>query len=141
MNKLDELYFGKEKRQHVKEFGALLCIISCIITGIIFYKHGITCTSIISISIGLFILLIAYTATAIFLPLWEVWMKFAHYLGMVMTNVILTIAWIVVMVPIAILLKVMGKKVIDSRFDRSLKTYWEDRDDKSNDFQLLERQF
>ena len=142
MNELNELYFGKPKRQHVKEFGAIFCIIGCIIASFIIYKRGAVTTGASLFAFGgIIFAILAYTQTKMMLPLWAGWMKFAHYLGFFVTNIILYIAWIFMMVPIAILLKIFGKKVIDTRYDKSLESYWEDRTEKQNDFSLLERQF
>lgn len=74
-------------------------------------------------------------------PLWKGWMAFAHKLSLVMTFAILSFAWTVVMMPMALLLKVLRIKVMDTSYKTGAATYWENRDPKFDNFKLLERQF
>ena len=65
----------------------------------------------------------------------------ARKINVVMTFIILSIAWTIVVVPISLLLRIIGKKVMDMSYDLSAQSYWETRDEKLNDFKHLERQF
>jgi hypothetical protein len=75
------------------------------------------------------------------MPVWYYWMKFALALGAFMTLVIITLAWIIMFIPIGILFKLIGKRTVNISFKSSSDSYWEQREDKYNDFKLLERQF
>jgi uncharacterized membrane protein (DUF485 family) len=137
---LDQLYFGKPKRQHLREFG---CLFGAIFGGIAAYQmyHGNLDTSygfIVATTVCAFL---AYTAPIVLYPLWSGWMAFANGLGHVMSFVFVGITWVVMAVPLAFLLRLIGKKVMDLSFDRSVESYWEEREEKQHDFQLLERQF
>jgi hypothetical protein len=44
-------------------------------------------------------------------------------------------------IPVGVLFKLIGKKTIDSTYNKKATTYWEKRDKKHSDFKLLERQF
>ena len=58
-----------------------------------------------------------------------------------MTGVILSVLWTLAMIPLAILLRMIGKRVMDVTYRTSVDTYWETRTDAMNDFKLLERQY
>jgi hypothetical protein len=66
----------------------------------------------------------------------------ALLLSKVMTPLILAVMWAIAVVPTAVALRVAGIRIIDMRFrDESAPTYFKTRDPKSNDFELLKRQF
>lgn len=60
-------------------------------------------------------------------PLNRIWMSLAIILGFIMSRVILTILFYLVLTPIAILAKIVGKKFIVMKYDKSANTYWEKR--------------
>ena len=90
---------------------------------------------------SVFLYAVGRWAPAVLYPVWNGWMKFAHYLSIVMTTFILMVAWAIALIPIAILLKIMRIKVMNMTFRQPVDTYWENREDRHNDFKLLERQF
>jgi hypothetical protein len=51
-------------------------------------------------------------------------MKFAEIMGAIMTRVILTLSFYVVITPFGLLLRLMGKDLLDIRMDRPRDTYW-----------------
>lgn len=138
---LDELWHRKSIRQHVREFAVIFSIIFLVVAGYNIHMRGSTVvvTSLIGAA-GLFLFL-GYCLPLILHPVWKAWMGFAHVLGIVMTTVILSIAWTVVVIPTAVLLKLTGKYVMDLRYNADVESYWDEREDKQNDFILLERQF
>lgn len=60
-------------------------------------------------------------------PLNKIWMSLAIILGFFMSRVILTILFYLVLTPIALLAKLVGKKFIVLKYDKSAETYWENR--------------
>lgn len=138
---LDEISFGKPIRRHVWEFACIFALIGCAVAAWILYKGGSFATGAGLITAAAVLLMTGAFAPTVLLPVWRSWMLFAHYLGIVMSTLIVAIAWTIMLVPVAILLKLIGKKVMDLSFDRSVSSYWEERDQKYHDFKLLERQF
>ncbi len=68
-------------------------------------------------------------------------MKMAHYLSIVMTFVILSVAWTIGFVPMAYLLKILRIKPMNLSYKAKVSTYWETRDTKYDDFKRLELQY
>ena len=136
---LDQLYYGRPKRIHVSEFGAIIAIILFIIAG--FKAYGGNALSASSwILVGIVIAETGYRLPAVLYPIWKGWMKFAHVLGAIMTFLILTVGWFLLVIPTALALRVFRIKVMDLRFNADVESYWEPRADKLHDFKLLERQ-
>lgn len=141
LNYLDEKSFGKPIRQHVKEFGALFGLIALLFIGYAMYKSLALYLVAIGAVAAVFFIGSGYLFPAVLHPAWKAWMGMAHYMGIVMTTLILSIAWIIVVIPVAVLLKVVKKKVMDLTYDPAIESYWNDRADKYHDFKLLENQF
>lgn len=138
---LEELLFNKPIRQHVKEFGILFGIIFFIVGAWLMYKAFPLEFGLSLIGLGAVSALMGYQTPNLLYPLWKGWMAFAHVLGTIMTTVILGIAWTLLVIPFAVALKVLGKKVMDMSFDRTRASYWQDREEKQHDFKRLEQQF
>ena len=138
---LDELQFRKPVRRHVAEFAAVFALIMVIVAGSGAY-HGKPLSTVFTwIAAAMVLLLLGYKTPGVLHPLWKGWMKFAHVLGLVMTTLILAVAWTIALIPTAMGLKIFGIKVMDTTYGAKVSTYWETRDPKENDFQLLKRQF
>jgi hypothetical protein len=71
----------------------------------------------------------------------RVWMTFALVLGFVMTRVILTLVFFLVLTPIALVLRVLGKHVLDPGPDENVESYWKPRPDPAPAHERLERSF
>ncbi|MBP9839197.1 MAG: hypothetical protein KBC84_10865 [Proteobacteria bacterium] len=113
----------------LREFGEVMTLACLIFTLIGFYK--IRTFSMVSLSlllIGLVFLSLAFFAPRILAPAERVWMKFAEKLGAVMTFLILILSYFLVFTPIALLLKIMGKDLLQRKLDSSAKSYWSDID-------------
>ena len=138
---LDELWFRKPIRKHLSEFAVVFALIFTLIGGFVVYNNGLVIRSIYWFGGSLFLLFLGFYFPHALHPFWKGWMKFAHVLNKFVTGIILSFMWIVVLVPIAFLLKIIGKKVMDLSYDPSVETYWEEREAKLHDFKLIERQF
>jgi hypothetical protein len=51
-------------------------------------------------------------------------MKIARALGVVMTTIILTLTFFLVMTPMGLLLRLMGKDLLGMRGDPAIASYW-----------------
>lgn len=136
---ISDSWLGKPVTKHVKDFGILIGAIFLIISAFKMYKGS--SILIPTTYIGLLFVLGGLYMPRLLMPVWYYWMKFALALGTFMTLVIVTLAWIIMFIPIGILFKLIGKRTVNLSFKSSSDTYWEQREDKYNDFKLLERQF
>ncbi len=142
LSALDELSFSKPIRQHVREFGALMAVVACVIA----YFHGKNdaaglISDLVIVGTGLMIYGLGVFAPSVLKPVWQGWMKFAHYLGIIMTAIILVTMWTLIVIPMGVAVRLFKVKIMDMRFRAPVLTYWEDRSDEMNDFKLLERQW
>lgn len=74
-------------------------------------------------------------------PLYIIWMTFAAILGWIMTRLILTLLFYVIITPIGIMLKVIGKDVLEIKKQAVKESYWNQRDINLEKNQNYEKQF
>ena len=141
LDSLEVVTFRKTARQHVREFGAIFALVACVISLVKMYRGADLSVSLYWIEGGLGFATASYIAPSIVYPLWKIWMQFAHYLGAVMSTILVSAVWAITFLPLGIIFKIFGKKVLDLRFRAPVETYWEDRPERLHDFTLLERQF
>lgn len=138
---LDEVWMGKSVRQHVKEFGVIFSAIFVSVGAYQLYYKPVVTVGVSWIVGGIIFGLLGYRCPALLLPLWRGWMKLAHYLSIVMTFVILGLAWSIGFIPMAYLLRILGIKRIDVTYRSGVDSYWEKREEKYDDFKRLELQY
>lgn len=61
-------------------------------------------------------------------PLYRVWMALAIVLGHVMTRVLLTGVFLLVVTPVGLALRLLGKDPLERRPDPDATSYWKERD-------------
>ncbi len=69
------------------------------------------------------------------------WMKLAHLIQAVMSRVILTLVYILAVLPVGLAAKLIGKKFLDTRIHTSDATYWIDRGDEPYNPRKYKRHF
>lgn len=138
---LDEKWHRKTIRQHVREFSCVMAIVMLLVAGIVGWNSPSMATPFGLFIAALVTLAAGYLKPLMLHPVWRGWMKLAMALGVFMTLLILSLAWVGMMIPVALLLRVLRIKVMDMSWRQERESYWETRDKKYADFKLLERQF
>lgn len=69
------------------------------------------------------------------------WMSVAFVLGFIMAHVILTLFFFLVMAPIGLLARIVGKDFLGLKLDRTASSYWMPRETKAKSPADYERQF
>ena len=92
-------------------------------------------------SIGALLLFAGILFPNILLPIQKVWMVIAVFLGFVMTRVILSFLFYVVVTLVGFTAKLVGKDFLDRKIDKSKKSYWNKREKTDYTKELTERQF
>jgi hypothetical protein len=137
----DQTYYGKPVVIHVKEFGILFGAISFGFLAYFLYKDIVGFRIPLLSTLGIILPLLGWFAPKTLYFPWKYWMIFAHKLGGVMTYLILGLAWWLMIVPMSLLLRIIGKETFNKRSRTGQGTYWEDRPADPEFFKKLERQF
>jgi Saxitoxin biosynthesis operon protein SxtJ len=110
-------------KKELRKFGIVMSTPLGIIGGILFWKG--------KSSGGYFFVLAAFFLMSgllfpgILRPIERIWMKFAEIISAVMTRVILTLTFYLVITPVGLLLRLMGKDLLQMKFEPHRKSYWE----------------
>jgi len=57
-------------------------------------------------------------------PVFVAWLKIAHFLGSVVTTLILTLAYYLVMTPAALIKRILGGTPLPVKPDKNVSSYW-----------------
>ena len=105
-----------------KKFGiALGIILSIIATILLVMKKS---SYIYFYGAAPFFIVAALTVPIIVKPVFILFLYIAHVLGWVMTRVILSLLFYLVITPIGLISKLFGKKFLDMKFSREKESYW-----------------
>lgn len=123
----------------LRKFGVALAVFLAIIGGISYWKGGtlypyLFPAAAIFLVIGL---VIPQVLKFIYLP----WMVLAALIGWVMTRVILTVLYYGVLTPTGLLLKLMGKDLLNEKIEPAAESYWIRREKRKITREDLEHQF
>ncbi len=90
-------------------------------------------------AIGGLLLLLGMLAPRLLGPAYPVWMALALVLGTVMTAVLLTLVFYLVVTPIGLLMRAVGKDPMHRTPDASQETYWIERTPESHAVKRMEK--
>jgi hypothetical protein len=121
-----ELALLNTEQKELRNFGFLMGGVLSIVCGIILWKRGLPPTTLaIVMAIGASaFLLIGATLPRALRPVYILWMALAIVLGFIMTRVILTLVFFLVVTPIGLVMRMIGKDPLTKGADPSADTYW-----------------
>ena len=124
----------------LKNFGLTMAALGGLVTVWMWWKNidlwpWLLAVSIVLAGAGLLV-------PSVLRPLYRVWMTIALILGWIMTRVLLTVVFYLVLTPTALIARLTGKKFLDLRPDPSRDSYWIAREKSDQDRrEQYERQF
>lgn len=136
---LEEVKNIKSSKIEIRSFGITIGIIFLIIAGFLFYKEKEEFQLLIYLA-GSFISL-SFLFPGILKPIYLVWMIFAVILGWFMTRLILSLLFFLVVTPIALVLKLIGKDLLELKKQEVQGSYWNKRISQKERNQNYEKQF
>ena len=90
---------------------------------------------------GGLLMLLGWLAPAVLKPIHRPWMMLALVMGWLMTRVILSLLFYLILSPIAILARLSGKTFLDLKWPDQRDSYWRNREDGIPDKSHYENQF
>jgi hypothetical protein len=127
--------FPKDLRKFGITIGTVLLLIACFLI----WKHKPT--GYYFLLIGDLLVFFGVYFPTILRPLNKAWMTLAILLGWIMTRVILSIIFYLVITPISLIARIFGKDFLDIKIDKSRASYWEIRKNSPQTKVDYERQF
>ena len=117
-----------QSKQVMRKFGLLLGIILAVFCAIVFYKHRSEVEIPISVFVfgilSIFSFITALLYPKALKPINTVMIFIGMIIGWIMTRVILTILFFVVILPIGLVLRISGHDSMNRKPDAKLQSYW-----------------
>jgi hypothetical protein len=93
------------------------------------------------LGVGAALVLLGLAAPVLLRPVYRVWMGLAVVLGYVMTRVLLTLVFFLVVTPIGLLRRALGHDTMRRRRDPAASTYWIEKPPVEDPRRAMERTF
>ena len=81
-----------------------------------------------AISVSIIFLILGLMNSKILTPLNLVWYKFGILLGILISPIVMGIVFFLVVTPTGFIMKILGKDLLNTNFNKEIKSYWINRD-------------
>ena len=81
-----------------------------------------------SVIISLIFLILGLMKSKLLTPLNILWFKFGMILGAIVAPIVMGFIFFLVVTPIGLVMRIMGKDILNKKYDKNKKTYWISRD-------------
>ena len=78
--------------------------------------------------ISLAFLILVLTRSKLLTPLNRLWAKFGIILGAIIAPIVMGVVFFLVVTPIGLVMKIIGKDLLSLKYDKKKETYWVKRD-------------
>jgi hypothetical protein len=78
--------------------------------------------------ISLAFLILVLTRSKLLTPLNRLWAKFGIILGSIIAPIVMGVVFFLVVTPIGLFMKIIGKDLLSIKYDKKKETYWVKRD-------------
>jgi len=136
---IEEIKNIKSTKSDFRKFGITIGVFLMVIAGLLFWK-GKESFDILLIS-GFILCVLGIAIPVVLKPFYWVWMILAAILGWIMTRVILSLLFYVVITPIGVLSRLFGNQFLELKWDKSKDSYWNPRTTKQQKNENYESQF
>ncbi len=126
-------------RKALRNFGLLMACVLLITGGFLWWRSAATGSYVLGAAV--LFAVISFAAPISLKAPYRVWMIFALILGWVMTRVILTLVYYLVLTPIGIAGRLFGEQFLHLKRSEESATYWVRRDGPARKKSDYERQF
>ncbi len=114
------------KKSDLKTFALIWAGIFIVIGLAPFLKHGNI--RIWAVIVSLIFITLAFSKPEILTKFYQIWLKIGHFIGGIISKIIMFILYFGVFTPVSLVLKFIGKDLLNKKLDRSKKSYWIDRE-------------
>ena len=136
---VEEIRNIKSGKKELRNFGFTIGIVLLLIAGVLFYKNNNLFISFAYIA-GVFIVL-GFLFPQLLKPIYFIWMIFAVVIGWIMTRLILSILFFVIISIIRLIAGIFGKSFLELNISKDSKSYWNHRFSDVEMSQDYEKQF
>jgi hypothetical protein len=115
----------------IRDFGMVFFVVFALLGGVLLYKgrsSGYAC-----LALSVVFVVLGTRAPGLLKPIHKVWMTLALLLGFFTSRLILCILYYCVVTPIGVMMRLLGKDLLDQRWNTEASSYWIKKDQKGFD--------
>ena len=136
---IEEIKNIKSGEKELRQFGVTLGIILALLGGLFFLRQKDCYFYFLGLSV--IFLFLGLVAPLLLKPIQKIWMSLAILIGWFVTRIILIVLFYLLVTPIGILAKILGKNFLDTKFNRNVDSYWIARKSAAVERKSCENQF
>lgn len=112
--------------RELRKFGMVMTVPLLLLAGLLYWRKGLDEPAAFFAVAGAaaFFLFAGLLVPRLLAPIEWAWMKLALVLSWVMTRVVLTLTFFLMIMPIGLLMRLLGRDPIERRKDPAATTYW-----------------
>lgn len=130
------------EKRNLRVFGYGLAVIIVFFVLRLAFKHQeLTPGKIAALGIAAVLILVTALRLTWLKPLYTVWMKVARFIGEIVNFVLLSVIFYTIFSIPALILKLLGKDLLDQRIEKDVQTYWRTRPQEDFDRERYTKQF
>ena len=114
---MDEIKLGSNR-----SFGIVFFVVFLLITTYLLIKQGEL--NIWFLIISFLFLILGLLNSKVLTPLNKLWFKFGIFLGKIISPIIMAIIFFLVVTPIGLIMRMIGKDILNLKFNKKKESYW-----------------
>ena len=114
--------------KEIRKFGLVIAIALGVIGSFVYVKFGNFDVVGWLWGIGLLFLILGFILPSVLRQVYRILMLLAYFIGVIVSRVILTVLFYVVLTPTGLVLRLFGKDVLDQKFEKDRESYWIKKD-------------
>ena len=138
-NMINEFREIKSTTKELREFGLTIGVILAIFGALALWKGRPAAPYLLGA--GALLIFLGTMIPRILIAPQKIWMGLAIIIGFVMSRVILAVLFFLVITPTALLLRMIGKDILDQRLEPDRQSYWNARDMEPKPAESYENQY
>ena len=135
------MHIDTSSRKEQRKFGLVMAVAITAIGLFRWWLHGYGPLPMRFFYVAAAFLVLGVIAPQLLRPVFIVWMKFSLAMNWVMTRVLLTVAFFLLILPTRLILIVARKDVLNRSWDPEAASYWEEAEDQPKEFDRYLNQF
>ena len=136
---IEEIRAIKGGTKELRQFGVTIAAALCLIGGWLWWKESPWYGYLVAAAAAL--LAAALLMPRLLKPFQRCWMVLGLCMGLVVSSVLMTVLFYLVVMPLGLLMRLRGRDPLKRSFERDAESYWIRRQEGATDKTQYERQF
>ena len=128
-----------KQKKNLLVFGYGVVLIALFFAYRLYVKHGWGNGSSVALGIAVVFFLITVFSQSLLKKIYDRWMKVAHFIGMIVTTIILSVLFLFIFGVVGIVLRILRKDLLDQAIQPEQKSYWKAREKNYNKLRFTQQ--